>query len=181
MARFLFMVIAILYIFNACQKANLDDVEELTDEKTYPVEKAKNIEYTYSDSAKTKAILKAPLMEKYVVEDPFIEMKQGLKVRFFNDQKKPNSSLRADYGKRYINRKLTECKGNVVAVNTDGDTLTTEHLIWNEKTNKIYSEKFVRVRTEDEIIKGEGFETDPSFSEYQFKNINMTINLRDSL
>ena len=52
--------------------------------------------------------------------------------------------------------------------------------MWDEKKDKVFSEKFVRVRTEDEIIKSEGFESDPSFSEYRFKNIKGIINLHES-
>lgn len=176
--RILFFILVSIFI-SQCSKPNLEDVKVLTDEKEYPSETAYNIEYIYSDSAKVKAKLKAPYMEKYESDNPYIEMSKGMNVTFFDRDKQPSSFLKADYGIRYDNKKITEAKGNVVVVTTNGDTLTTEHLVWNEKKNKVFSKSKVRVRTEDEIIYAEEFETDPDFNEYKFKKVIMTINLKD--
>lgn len=177
--RLKYLSIFLLFIFG-CQNANLEDVEEITNEEVFPAEKAAHVTYVYSDSALIKAVLKTPYMEKYLVEDPYIEMPKGMEVTFFNSYGDEQSYLKANYGIRYTESKLTECEGNVVVVNIEGDTLMTEHLIWDEKKDKVYSEKFVRVRTEDEIINSEGMETDPDFSEYKFKNIKGIINLEDN-
>ena len=145
-----------------------------------PVEVARDILYIYTDSAKIKAEIKTPLMEKYMDDETYMEMKEGLDVTFFDANQHPSGHLRADYGIRYPDKKIMEVKGNVVVVNINGDTLNTEHLTWDEKNERIYSDNFVRVRTEDEVIKSEGFESDPTFSEYKFKKIKGVINLREN-
>ncbi len=174
-----FFIIIFLLFSSACNKAKLEDVEALTNEEVFPAEIAKDIEFTFSDSGKVKGILLAPLMESYQGNAPYREMKKGLTVTFYNNNI-PSSFLRANYGIQHINKKLIEVKGNVVVVNTNNDTLTTEQLFWNQRKAKVYSEKYVRVRRKNEIIKSQGFESDPEFKEYKFYDIRGVINLKET-
>ncbi len=173
------LLVSFIVCLTACKKVKLEKVEALTEESELPVETARDIVYVFTDSARLKAEIRTPLMEKYTYDEPYMEMKEGLNITFFDPNHQPNGYLRADYGIRYIDKKIMEAKGNVVVVNMQGDTLNTEHLIWDEKNEKIYSDNFVRVRTADELIKSEGFESDPSFTEYKFKKIKGVINLKE--
>jgi hypothetical protein len=49
--------------------------------------------------------------------------------------------------------------------------LNAEELIWDQNKKKIYSDKFVKVTTEDEIMFGNGFESNEDFSEYKVKKL----------
>ena len=62
-------------------------------------------------------------------------------------------------------------------VSKKNETLNAEELIWDEKNGKIYSDKFVKITTADEIIYGEGFEANEDFTNYKIKNIKGTINI----
>jgi LPS export ABC transporter protein LptC len=75
---------------------------------------------------------------------------------------------------------IVEAKKNVVVINEKNEKLNTEHLIWNEKTKKIYSDEFVKITTPDEIIYGTGFEADQDFSRYKIMNIKGTITVKKS-
>jgi len=46
------------------------------------------------------------------------------------------SELRSNYAISYENSDIMEAKENVVVVNKKGETLNTEHLIWEKKTEK---------------------------------------------
>ena len=72
-----------------------------------------------------------------------------------------------------------EAKGDVVFINEVGEKLNTEHLIWNQKEERIYSEEFVKITTADEIIWGEGFESNQSFTNFKIKHIKGTILVED--
>jgi lipopolysaccharide assembly outer membrane protein LptD (OstA) len=61
--------------------------------------------------------------------------------------------------------------GNVFLVNSKGEQLNAEELIWDQNKKKIYSDKFVKVTTEDEIMFGNGFESNEDFSEYKVKKL----------
>lgn len=138
-----------------------------------PQEKGEQIAITYTDSGTLRARLSAPLVEHFKTGKPRVEMKKGLRVYFYTaaDPRNPNSMLRADYGIKYELQQQIVLKGDVVVVNNDHDTLNTEMLIWDELHRKISSDKSVRIRKKDEILYGEGFESNEDFSKYKIFHI----------
>ena len=135
----------------------------------------KNIKIIYSDSAQVQVEVKAPLMERYETENPFYEMTKGLQATFFDDQLNVKSKMNADYGIRYERELKMEAKKNVVVVNEKGEQLNTEHLIWDEKRQKLTSDEFVKITTKDEVIYGNGFEANQDFSKYKIFNVKGTF------
>ncbi len=77
------------------------------------------------------------------------------------------STLSANYAKQFIEDDRWEAKNNVIATNAQGDTLKTEHLIWDEKAEKIHTEEFVKIIRENQIITGIGFVSDPSIQNWK--------------
>ena len=67
---------------------------------------------------------------------------------------------------------------NVVVVNEKGEQLNTENLVWDEKSEKLLSNEFVKITSKDEIIYGTGFEANQNFSKYKIFNIKGTISLK---
>ena len=116
----------------SCEKANIKKVRILTNEKVYPAEIGKDVEFLYSDSAKVRAKLLTPLMETYYTSQPYVEMPKGIEVTFYDNTGKPNGYLRANYAIRYPNKRIMEVRDDVVVVNVKGDTMNTEHLTWDE-------------------------------------------------
>ncbi|PSR05344.1 MAG: LPS export ABC transporter periplasmic protein LptC, partial [Bacteroidetes bacterium SW_11_45_7] len=82
-----------------------------------------------------------------------------------------------DYGIAYEDRDEMTVRDNVVVINTKGEKLNTEELIWEREKEKIYSDKFVKVKREDEIIMGKGLVSNQKFTEYTIKDIRGTINV----
>ena len=68
-----------------------------------------------------------------------------------------------------------EAKNNVVVVNQIGEKLNTEHLIWDEKKRRIYSNDFVKITKKDEIVIGEGMEADESFDKWVIRKPKATF------
>ncbi len=152
--------------------------KEKIEELTQPAEMrevSKNIEAIYSDSAVVKAKLRAPEMVRITSGNERMELPKGLNIDFFDDDLNIESTLRANEGVRYLNTSITRLRGNVVAINKQNDTLKTEELFWDEDKQKIYTQKFVQVRTADETVLADGFESDPEFKNYVFYKIRGTI------
>ena len=83
--------------------------------------------------------------------------------------------MSANYGMYYSKKDEMMVRDDVAIVNTKGELLNTEELTWKRREGKIYSDKFVRITTPDEIIYGTGFEAKQDFSDYTIKNISGTI------
>ena len=63
--------------------------------------------------------------------------------------------------------------GNVVVVSdSTGSRLETQVLEWNNRTQRLYSNEFVRINTPNETIEGYGFESDPSLKNYRISRVS---------
>lgn len=157
----------------------MEKVKQVTKKDTLPLEVARDIEVIYSDSGEVQAKLTGPLMEHYVGESPYIELPEGVHMEFFDSQMNVESELTSKYAISYENEKKMEARNDVVVINKKGEKLKTELLIWEEKTQKIYTPEFVTITTEDEIIYGDGFEANQDFTKYKIMNIKGTIKIKD--
>ena len=165
----------------ACS-SDLEKIKEIQInlEEDYPVETLQNAKLIYSDSAIVRVVLNAAQMDRYVGDEPYLEITKGLQVQFFNPSGSKQSELTALYAKIDEERNLMEAKNTVKVKNVNGDLLETEHLLWNEKTEMIYTQEFVKITTKDEVIYGKGLESNQDFSKYTIKKISGTIMLTHS-
>ena len=116
-------------------------------------------------------------MDHFTADNPYLEMPKGLKVIFYDALLQVKSRLTADYGIRYEHEQKMEARKNVVVVNEKGEQLNTEHLIWDERREKLLSDEFVKITRKDEIIYGTGFEANQDFTRYKIFNIKGTISV----
>ena len=70
-----------------------------------------------------------------------------------------------------------EVDNNVSVLNRKGERLNTEQLFWDENKQKIYTNKFVRIKTAKQIIYGDGLISNTDFTQYKITNIRGTIEL----
>lgn len=117
------------------------------------------------------------MLVRFDTEKPYTELPSGVHVEFYDEAMKVNSTLDAKYALRKDQESIMEAKNDVVVVNAKGEKLNTEHLTWNERTAKIYSDKFVKITTPDKIIFGNGFEANQDFTSYKIFNIKGTITI----
>jgi LPS export ABC transporter protein LptC len=174
------LIFTTIYILSSisCKKNNIAEIAAIVPSNDHsPLETSREVEFIITDSAVIRAKLITPLMQTYYADEPYVEMIKGLNVIFYNNRAVPSGYLSANYGKRYSIKRIIEVKDNVVVVNTQHDTFTTEFLTWNERQNRVYTDNYVRVKTKDEIITGKGFSSDMSFTNYEFRNIKGIISL----
>jgi LPS export ABC transporter protein LptC len=166
-------------ILVACEN-DIEKVKIITGKKAIPVERGKEVEILYSDSAKIKARLLAKELNRFTEKQPYIEMPKGIKMYFYDANQKVNSTLTSEYAKvlQFPDNNIMEAKRKVVVVNEKNETLNTEHLVWNQKEETIVSDAFVTITTKDEIIMGDGLESNQSFTKYKIKKMKGTINLK---
>jgi len=66
-----------------------------------------------------------------------------------------------------------------VAINEAGERLETELLFWDQNKELIYTDRFVKITTEDQIVQGYGLESDPRLSRRRIKNLSATIYINE--
>jgi LPS export ABC transporter protein LptC len=111
---------------------------------------------------------------------PYIEMKNGLRVLFYDDSMHLQSTLLAKYGRYFEQNGNVLVRDSVVVYNLKKEQLNTEELIWNEKLQKFYTEKFVKITTPTQIIYGNGLESNQNFSDYTILKVKGIIGVNKS-
>jgi LPS export ABC transporter protein LptC len=121
----------------------------------------------------------APLVEQYDKPDiTFSEFRSGIKVDFYNGKENPQAKVTAKYGK-CTNNNLWELRDSVVVINEKNEKLETELLFWNQEKDRIYTNRFVKITSEDEIIQGIGFESDTHLLNRKILKVTADIYLPD--
>ena len=119
-------------------------------------------------------------MEEYGEDkNKYMEMTEGIKVLFYDSLLNIASTLTSNYAIHRVSENIMEAKDDVVVVNDKGEVLNTEHLIWLKDSAKIYTEEFVKITTEDEIIMGDGMEANQDFTKWKIYNITGIINIKE--
>ncbi|MDB5025329.1 MAG: lptC [Mucilaginibacter sp.] len=164
---FLPVAIAGIALITGCEN-DLKDLKKISaSEVNKPVEKYTGVDVIYSDSAKVKAHMTAPLMINHKVKKPYTEMPKGVKVIFYDNNLVESSTITADYAVRRDVEKTIELRKNVVGTNAKGDTFTSDELIWDENTKQIHSNKLVHIKMADgSITDGSGFTSDENFNHW---------------
>lgn len=160
----------LICVLQAACKNDPKEIEDLINRHNTE-DKAENVQIIYSEQGRVKMRMFATeFIRNEVAKPPYTEMKKGMRIEFFNDSLEIESTLDAKYGRYYEEKGNVLIRDSVVVVNEKGDTLRTEELIWGQKARKIYTEKFVRINTPDQVMYGDGLEANEDFSWYRIKN-----------
>jgi LPS export ABC transporter protein LptC len=156
---------------------DINVINSLKIDENQPVESTYDVEMIISDSGKVMMRLKSPQVDKYIHNREYVEMPKGIHITFYDSIGGIRSTLDADYAISYANSKIMEAKNNVVAVNSEGKTLYTEELIWDQKEHVIYTENEVKVVSENRILFGDGFKADERFTDWEIVHPRGDISL----
>jgi LPS export ABC transporter protein LptC len=133
---------------------------------TGPIMETVNVQTLYSDSAQLKIKLNANLQQQYENGDAIYP--KGLHLTFLEENGQVGSTLKANYGRYDKKSDAYMVRGNVVVNNfAKKQTLDTEELHWTKQKRQIHTDKFVKIRTESEVLTGTGLVANQDFSRYK--------------
>jgi len=171
--RGLFLVAFVIF---CCSCKN--DLKNLPPESMAGLEsdRAENVQFIFSKNGYTKATLSG---KEFIKNDnarpPYIDLKKDLRVVFYDTSLQVESTLTAAYARYYPDDGNIIVRDNVVVVNKRGEKLQTEELIWNQKIERFYTDKFVRITMGDQITYGDGLEANQDFTWFLIKHQRGTI------
>lgn len=158
----------------SCGNKNAELVE--IQEYTGPIREGKNLVVLRSDSAVVNLKMETPRILDFGNGDQ--EFPDGFFLEFYDKFGEPTSSLRADYCFYTKKTTLYKATGNVVVQDYEkGDKLNTEELFWDQKKEKVFTDKFVRIEKDGEIHMGDGLEANQDISFWKILNPKGTISL----
>ena len=151
---------------------NLEEIKEVTSKSHGPDEITEGVIMLFTDMGKSKLKLESPLVYRFLdMEKMKIECPNGMKVTFYDTLENIESVLTANYGLLLSQDQYLKVEDSVVFQNNKKDRLDTELLnIYFEK-DSIYTDKFVKVSTENGVISGTGLVSNSNFTQYELLNI----------
>jgi len=173
-ARLAFAVLGMV-LFTSC-KNDPKEIDALVSKQAIQEDRAEDVTIIYSEQGRSRIRMFATeFIRNEIAKPPFVDMRKGLKVEFFDDSMNVESTLTAMYARWYEGKGNVLIRDSVVVINKKGETLRTEELIWNQDVRKFYTEKFVRINTPDQVMYGDGLEANEDFSWYRIKNPKGTV------
>ncbi len=163
-------------MFFSC-KSDVEIISEITADSKFPSFIVKELETYYSDSGIVQVKIYAQELIRYeYTEENYDEYPKGIEVEFFDNYMETTATLKSQYAIYYIDEKIWEAKYNVEVNNiAEDESLNTELLYWDLDNERIYSDNFVRIKTQKEILFGRGFESNQDFSKWRILNPTGTI------
>ena len=162
--------IILTLIIISCSETKLKpQTDSSINSEDIPDQESRNATITFTEEGKLKAILYAEVIR--VLGDKNQKDLENVKIDFYNEQELQTSSLTSRKGRIDDNTQDMFAIDSVIAVSDSGVTLTTDELIWKNRTRKIVTDKFVRIVSDKEIIEGYGFESDQNLQNYTIFDI----------
>jgi len=94
---------------------------------------------------------------------------EGVYLEKFNNDFSIEATIIADTAYYYDKKELWELRSNVHIENEQNEKFDTNLLFWDQKTEKVYSDQYIRIQQEKKIITGTGFESNQQFTNYTIK------------
>lgn len=164
------LVTATMFLFSCQAKVATDIPPGLLENNAVPILEATDFEVYYTDSGVVRYHMKTPkLLDFSNDKNPYRDFPEGFLLQKYDQNKMIISELSGNKGKEYIDDKKWIATGNVILINNSGDTLKTEELIYLQKEDMIYSDKFVSIKKGDQYITGSGgFKSDTQMTKWAF-------------
>lgn len=160
-----------LVLFPACSGKKKQLADAIIDGDSLPTMRTVGVSSLISDSGVIRYKIVA---EEWLVFDktnpPRWAFEKGIFLEKFDEQMVVDAKIKADTAYYYDKQKLWDLRGNVMIRNLKGEKFDTEQLFWNQSTEKVYSDRFIRIEQEDKIITGYGFNSNQQFTDYTILN-----------
>lgn len=171
--------VAFILLLASCSNS-LEEAKLVTSRANVNIETGSNVVINYSDKGVVRIRAQGKSVTRHNTAKPYLEFTDGIQIDFFGQDGKTESTLTARYATAVENSKEMTARDSVVVVNIKGERLNTDELVWDEDRKVIYSNTFVKISTNDEIIYGNGMTANENFTDYVIKHITGKIKVKTS-
>lgn len=176
----IFLLLAVLVLFSSCQSNTAEEIQAAVDEENLPSLSIKDLETAVTDSGRIAYRFITPEMNQYEnLENPYTEFPEGLHLIIYNEKEEIDAQIKSRYAIFHESEDLWELQEDVEAVNFKNEVINTEQLFWDSRKHIIYSDEFIKITTEQEILTGYGFESDERLENYTIKRISGILSVHE--
>lgn len=165
--RVVLLLLICFSVYSCAKKEIRHRASAIADRKAMPALAGDEVTTLISDSGITRYRIKA---KKWLVYDkadtPYWEFPEGVYLEKFNLNLEADATVEADYA--YYNEPAQRwmLRGNVQAVNLQGEKFESPLLYWDQSSESVYSDSSIVITRETSIIKGVGFRSNQEMTQY---------------
>ena len=143
-----------------------------------PLTEAEDVDMLYTEKDQIKVKMKAKKANELQNGDR--EFPEGIYLEFFDENGKLKSTLVANKAYYFKQEDKWRGRGKVEVKNIEkNQQLNTEELFWKPETKKIFTDKFVTIKTDSEILYGTGLDATENLSTYTITNPEGEIDVKE--
>jgi LPS export ABC transporter protein LptC len=166
------VVLLVLLGMSSCKKRDVRlRASAIVDRAAMAVLESSDVNTIISDSGIIRYRILAETWKIFDKADtPYWEFPNGIYLEQFNSELKADATVEADYA--YYNEpdQLWTLRGNVKAMNLQGEQFETPLLYWDQKEETVYSDSSIVITRAATIIMGVGFRSNQEMTKYTILN-----------
>lgn len=161
-------MVVVLLFFISCKDRNENLVSFVYDPEVVPTMITDTVTTLISDSGITRYKLVADVWKVFdKAKEPYWYFPEGIYLERFTPDFSIEATVVADTAWYYSEKDLWKLKKNVHVENMQGEEFDSEELFWDQKNERVYSDKYIEIRRGVTEIKGYGFESNQSMTDYR--------------
>ena len=157
-----------LFLYAACSSSDKDLIDINYDPETTPSMNTDSVITLISDSGITRYKLETDNWQVFdKAKDPYWYFPEGIYLERFDSLFQVEATILADSAWNFTDKRLWRLKGNVDIRNMEGEMFLSDELFWDQKEEKVYSDKYIEIKQGETELKGYGFESNQEMTEYR--------------
>ncbi len=169
-----FLLCGIICLFSSC------DDKQLTEKKIFDTSikiEATDITLLYHEGSILQYIIQAKKLIEYTNGNR--KYPQGIQLKAYLDGK-IFSTLQSNEAMEYKEKKILIASGNVCIENkNENQKLYTTAITLDQKKEQIYTEKYVKIINNEEVLTGKGLIADKDFTHYTILKPTGTLDIEE--
>lgn len=171
--RSLALLALTLLCLQGCREEVKNVVGAAGDPEHTPTMLTRDVETLISDSGIVRYRIVTPLWEVFDnASKPYWRFPNTLNLAKFDDLFRQEATIRADSAFYRVNSKVWELDGNVRISNIAGERFLTDQLFWDQRAEKVYSDRFIRIEQPDRTLEGYGFISNDRLTSYSIRRVS---------
>ena len=168
------------FLFFGCNQQKEIQSERVYTVADVEVERTRDAVIYYSDSAMTRVIITGPMLLNHTERNnQRKEFTEGIRVEFYDDYGAISSILTAKYAVQYEREDKVIVRDSVVWRSVEDQMLESSELIWDERQELVYTNKFSVITTPTDTVFTQYFKAKQDFSEITMTSTDGAIIVED--
>ncbi|MDP8238149.1 MAG: LPS export ABC transporter periplasmic protein LptC [Candidatus Hatepunaea meridiana] len=163
-------IVVIICLFTGCTK--IDTRESIQKESLPELELFGSTVYV-TRGQQSLFNIKAPHISRHESKQ-LMQFSGGIKVDFFDNDGNHSAVLTADEGDIYERTNRLEARGDVIVKSDSGMVLLADELYYTQDNDRVMSDGFVTVITDNDSLSGQGFSSASDLSDWVILNSSGT-------